>query len=104
MNEDHPAITELYEIKAKQSAASGHDVRRFAAIVRAHEGESKKRGIKFVNLSNKESSAYAKRMSSGPLPKNYWKRKPVRPFVDPIEEEIKAVTKKVARKRPSINA
>ena len=96
MNTEHPIITEIYAAKQALSKMYGPSAVTFASHMRKLQAESKKRGIKFVDLSNKGPSAYAERMGSGPLPKNYWKRKPVRPFIDPIEEEIKTIKKQTA--------
>jgi len=99
MNSDHPIIAELYAAKAAISKMHGPQAVPFASHMRKLEAESKARGVKFVDLSSKESSAYAKRMSAGSLPKNYSKRKPVRPFVDPIEEEVKALKNPTSTRR-----
>ncbi len=102
--DDHPAILEAYAAKETLSRQHGPQAIPFASQMRKHEAESRAKGIKFVDLSKKEPSAYAKRMRSGPLPKNYWKRKPVLPFIDPIEEETKAMAKKTSKKRPAATA
>lgn len=98
MNHDHPAIQELYAVKASQSATHHHRVVPFLTMIREHEVASRTKGIRFVDLSKKAPSAYAQRVTNGPLPKNYWRRKPVRESWDPIADEIKAAT---ARKRAS---
>lgn len=94
MNHDHPVLQECYEAKAKLSQELGPQVHLFCRNIRLLEAESKKRGIRFVDLSQKESSSYAKHMSSGPLPKSYWKRKPISESWDPIAEEIKVMKAK----------
>lgn len=97
--DDHPAIVEAYAAKVELSKQFGPQALPFASQMRRFEAESRAKGIKFVDLSQKGPSAYAKRLASGPLPKSYWQQQPVRPFVDPIEEELKTIAKKTAKKK-----
>ena len=99
---DHPAIVETFAAKAALSKQFGPQALPFASQMRQFEAESRTQGIKFVDLSQKGPSAYAKRMASSPLPKNYWQRESVRPFIDPIEEELKATAKKAAKKKAAV--
>lgn len=100
--EDHPAIIEAYAVKAALSKQFGPQALPFASQMRQFETESRAKGIKFVDISQKGPSAYAKRKASGPLPKSYWQREAVRPFIDPIEEELKAIAKKTTKKKAAV--
>ena len=105
MNHDHPAIQECYAAKAKLCQEFGRDDISFYRHLREKQAAAKKQGVKIVDLSTAAPSAYAKRMTSGPLPKNYWKRKPVRETWDPIADEIKAITavKRIKRQPQSMS-
>ncbi len=58
---DHPAIIEAYAAKALLSQHFGPEALPFASQMRRLEGESRGRCIKFVDLSRRGHSAYAKR-------------------------------------------